>query len=375
MRRVVMTMTVVAALASAGCETVDQVFIPGDGPDAPRALDAFYHAGAVTVTWELGPRWDGEPFRVYAKRSSDADFFLIAEVTNCSGGLCSYADRNIVEGVTYVYYVAAVDPVSGVETASDYSVEVAVPSFTPPPVPTGVGVVALDGANYVRWSDGSRSAADFSFYRVYQEAGDDTFLLGETDSEGFLDLLAENGQTSRYFVTAVDSDGHESAGSAAALGTPRPDFHGEYLYAFSDQPALSGFRFQADENTDPILAGSDPARHFRLEVDGAGWWLVPGPNAAVYPQAFATTALKCGPAADAGCVDVPQAPTGGYVQQDLGLEAQTSYVLRVRGDDGRQHYGVVRVVLLGFDQNDNALAIFDWAYQLQADNPDLVPAR
>jgi hypothetical protein len=27
---------------------------------------------------------------------------------------------------------------------------------------------------------------------------------------------------------------------------------------------------------------------------------------------------------------------------------------------------------LGFDQNDSALMIFDWAYQLQADNPDLV---
>jgi len=47
-------------------------------------------------------------------------------------------------------------------------------------------------------------------------------------------------------------------------------------------------------------------------------------------------------------------------------------VLRVIGDDGATHYGVLRVELLGYDQNDSALMIFDWAYQIQAGNPDLV---
>ena len=43
----------------------------------------------------------------------------------------------------------------------------------------------------------------------------------------------------------------------------------------------------------------------------------------------------------------------------------------VIGDDGQIHYGVIRVEMLGFDQND-AIMIFDWAYQLQAGNPELV---
>lgn len=363
-----------AALSVAACES-DTVFLPGDGPAAPRALDAFYYGGVVTVTWELGSGWDGEPFRVYSKRVSDADWFFIAEVTNCSAGACSYADRNVVEGVTYEYYVSAVDPVSGVETASEYSVEVQVPVATAPPAPTAVEVVALDGAVYLRWSDRARDADDFSFYRVYLDSSEGSFLLGETDSEGFLDELVENGNTYRYFVTALDDQGHESAGSQAAEGTPRPDYHGEYLYAFSDRAGQSGFRFQADEGLDPLLAGSDPARHFRLEIDAAGWWLVPGPDAAAYPQGFETTALKCGPAADAGCTDLSRAPTSGYSVSDVALDPQTSYALRVRGDDGRTHYGVVRIILLGFDQNDDALMIFDWAYQLQADNPDLTPGN
>ncbi len=48
-------------------------------------------------------------------------------------------------------------------------------------------------------------------------------------------------------------------------------------------------------------------------------------------------------------------------------------MLRVVGDDGKTHYGVIRVEFLGFDQSD-PIMIFDWAYQLQPSNPNLSPA-
>jgi len=362
----------------AGCENDGFVDV-GDPPAPPRALNAFYYAGAVHVTWELSPQWDGDSFRVYAKRVSDADYFLIADVTNCSGGLCSYTDLNVTPGVTYVYYVAAVSPRSGLETASDDAVEVAVPQAVPPPVPGQVEVVALDNANFLRWDQAARQDSDFSHYRVWLVSGGDSFLLGETDSEGFLDLLAQNGFTYTYFVTSVDDQGHESQGSASAVGTPRPDFQREWVWDYFDRPDASGFRFQESEETNPILSGDSSQRHFRLETDTDGWWLVPGPNTNIHPDGFITTALKCGVAADAGCVDLKQAPTSGYVTQDIGLFPQTTYVLRVRGDDGQNHYAAIRVELLGFDENDAAIMIFDWAYQLQPGNPELasrsVPAR
>lgn len=373
MRRAVLG-TLVAALAMAGCE--DSILVPLEGPAAPRNLDAYYYAGVVYVSWELAPDWDQESFRVYSKRIKDPDYFLIAEVSSCAAGTCIYEDRNVLAGQTYEYYVAAVDPDSGAETSSEYTVEVAVPQPVPPPVPTGISVVALDGANYLRWSANARSASDFSFYRVYlEEKKGEEYLLGETDSEGFLDLLAENGKTYRYFVASVDDQGHESAASLVASGTPRPDYHGEWIYDFTDDPAASGFRFQTDEGANPLVSGSSASRHFRLEVDDAGWWLVPGPQAEVYPVGYETTALKCGVAADSGCADVDRAPTSGYVTRDVDLVPQTSYVLRVRGDDGQIHYGVIRVVLLGFDQKGKALMIFDWAYQLQANNPALISGR
>lgn len=361
-------------LTLGACDGDDLVVVDDDRPAAPRDLSGWYYDRAVYLSWEIAPGWNQEPFRVYGKRRSDPDYFLIAEVTNCSGGICSYTDVNINPDITYEYYVAAVGH-SGMETPSDWSVEVYVPEPVPPADPGGVEVVALDNAIYVRWGDNARNASDFSFYRVYlqEPAGDQVFLLGETDSEGFLDLLAVNGNSYAYFITSVDDQGHESSGSVAAEGTPRPDYHGEWIYAFEDRPESSGFRFSEDEMSYPVTDGTDPARHFRVEVDADGWWLVPGSGVEVYDGYWETTALKCGVGADPDCVSLDVAPLTGYTSLDMPLYPQSTYVLRVVGDDGQLHYGAIRVDLLGSDQDGAAIMIFDWSYQLQAGNPNLSP--
>ena len=364
---------VLTILTAAAC-TDDLVVVDGSIPDAPRALAASYYGGVVTVSWQLGPAWDGEPFRVYSRRVGTSGWSFIAEVTSCFADECVYEDINVAGGVSYDYYVTAVG-FDGTETASANVVRVDVPDPTPPPIPDAPWVVALDGANYVTWGTAARADAGFSHYRVYLDDGTSAFLLGETDSEGFLDLLVENGSTYAYFVSAIDVDGHESQGSVLAEGTPRPDFSGEWVWDYFAVPGSSGFRFAEDELDDPILSGDDAARHFRLETDIDGWWLVPGPNTSVHAFSYATTALKCGPAADEGCVDLSAAPLTDYVTDDIQLAAQESYVLRVVGNDGQLHYGVIRVTLLGFDQNDDPIMIFDWAYQLQPGNPNLAPSR
>jgi hypothetical protein len=360
--------TICLALAVTLSACRNDVVVAGDLPAAPRALEVTYYGGVVTVRWELAPQWDGEAFRIYSKRSTDSSWFFIAEVTSCIDGLCSYEDRNVVASQTYEYYVAAVN--SEGESATT-AVSVFVPAFVPPPVPDAPYVIALDGANYLTWGTASRGAGDFSYYTVYLDDGGSTFLLGETDSEGFLDLLAENGTTYSYFVTAVDSDGHESAGSALASGTPRPDYHGEWIYAYEDQPTLSGFYFQADEGTSPIVTGTGSAWDFRIESDGTQWWLRTGSNAAVYNNGgFVTSALKCGPAADFDCTDVSVAPPTNYTTSLVEMLPQTTYVVRVNDTDGF-HYGAIRVEFLGFDSSD-AIMIFDWSFQLQPGNPNLV---
>jgi hypothetical protein len=368
------TLAAAAALAVpllVGCELED-VMYDGDVPGAPRSFDAYYYGRAVELTWDLPVQWNGEFFRVYSKRTSDVDYAMIAEITNCAAGHCSFRDVNVTPGVTYLYYVASVSR-GGAETTSASSVQVPVPQPTPPPVPGQIQVIALDHANYVRWGANARTASDFAKYRVWLYSQSQSFLLGETDSEGFLDLLAENGKSYTYFVTSLDDLGHESQGSASAVGTPRPDFTSEWLYDYFTTPASSGFRFQQSDASNPVMSGTASNRHFRLEVDTQGWWLVPGPNTAIYPTGYATTALKCGPAADSGCKSVEQAPTSGYVTTDVSLAAQNTYVLRVRGDDGQTRYGAIRVQLLGYDGSNKPIIIFDWAYQLQPNSPSLAP--
>lgn len=370
MRRWMMGLAL-ATVGLAGCTTTDEILVPGDVPDAPQALDVRYYNRSVVVTWELGPRWNGEPFRVYS-RVVGGRWLVIAEVTSCSAGLCSYSDSNIESGASYDYYVAAVG-YDGVEVSTAESLRITIPSYAAPPVPGGMEVVALDGANYLRWDSAARAASDFSFYRVYLWYDDQSYLLGETDSQGFLDELAENGLTYRYFVSAVDEYGHESLGSALGVGTPRPDYHGEILYDFFARPEVSGFIFREDDGTDPIVSGTDPFRHVRLETDAQGWWLVPGPGVAIYPLGYETTALRCGPGSDAGCVALDEAPTTGYQAADVGLLAQTTYVLRVPGEDNLLHYAALRVEMLGYDEFGDPLMIFDWAHQLQPGNPALAP--
>lgn len=366
-------LAVLAVAALSGCDTLDVVAPGNGGSAAPRALDAYYYNQAVTLTWELPARWDGESFRVYGKRTTDADFFFIADVTSCSEGRCRYTDVNIVPETTYEYYVATYDPDSGTETESEYAVEVHVPQPAPPPVPGDLDAVPLDDAIYLTWNDDARQADDFAFYRIYlEDAEGSVVLLGETDSEGFLDLLVQNGNTYGYFVTSVDDRGHESQGSHLAEGTPRPDYHGELVFAFEDVPESAGFAFQEDESIDPIVSGTSEERHLRIEVDEEGWWLVPGPGVEVHRDAYFTTQLRCGPAADAGCLDLRVAPEDDYSGADIALFPEYSYVLRVPAAGGGWRYGVIRVSHVGWAQ-DGAIVIFDWAYQLQVGNPALAP--
>jgi len=362
------------SLLLGACDNDDTIFVPVDSPAPPVGLDVSYYNRAVTVYWELAAGWNGETFRVFGKRVGDASFLFVAEVTSCSGGSCEYTDTNIVSSVSYDYFVSALDPDTGVETDSDLTVRVSVPSFSPPPVPTDLEVVALDANNYIRWNDDARSASDFAAYRIYlrSDGGATLTLLGHSDSPGFLDALAENGVTSSYAVSSVDLYGHESGTSGSAEGTPRPDFKGELVYSFIDEPDSSGFRFSESDQLDPIVPGGSLTRHFRLETDASGWWLVPGPLADVFPQGALTTGLKCGVAADAQCQDWTIAPLSGYSHADIAVEPEFTYMWRVVEADGVARYGALRVTLLGTDQFGAGLMIFDWAYQFQGGNPQLV---
>ena len=365
-------LAMVAALAPAGCD--NELVVVVEEPAAPRDLDAYYYGGGVDINWRTGTGWNGETFLVYGKRASDPEYFFIAEVTSCIDGDCVYRDVNVLPRVTYEYYVSAFDEGTGLETPSEYSVEVHVPAPIPPAVPEDVTTVALDNSAYIHWDNSPAREPDFAAYRVYLiDAGGDLFL-GETDSPGFIDLLAENGRTSRYYVTSVDDQGHESDASHTVECTPRPDYTGEVIYSHRDLPELSGFRFQEAEDLEAVVDGDRRDRHFRIESDAQGVWVAPASGVRIYSEARLTTSLKCGPGADGDCVSWEVAPVSGYSSGRAELFAGYTYMFRVPGDDGEVRFGSVRPSISGFDQDGRELVIFDWAFQTQAGNPRMSPA-
>ena len=357
---------VAAAMCLGGC---DGQLALVDEPAPPLNLDGDYYNRGVDLWWELDSEWDGEAFRVYGKRTSDTEYFFTAEVTSCADGECVYRDINVGPDRMYEYYVASVDPETGLEGASPYSVEVFVPRPVPPPIPADVEAVALDEAVYLRWSDNAALAEDFLAYRVYFAGPEDDYLLGETDSPGFIDFLVENGKTYAYYITSVDLKGHESDPSDLVRSTPRPDYASEVMYAYGDVPESSGFRFQESDDYEAVLDGDNADRHFRVEFDDGRLWFVPGPGAYIHPTRKETSALKCGPGADPDCVSWEKAPTSGYLSEDMHLEDGFTYVFYVPGDDGGMRYGAVRPTNTGTCPDH--FIIFDWAYQTQPGNPVL----
>ena len=355
-------------LSMGGCEGA--LVVNPDPPAPPENLEGAYYDRGVDLSWELGSGWDGETFRVYGRRTTDTDYFFIAEVTSCAQGACLYRDINVSPDRTYEYYVAAADSDTGEEADSPYSVEIFVPLPVPPPVPDGIEAVALDNAVYLRWSENSTSADDFVAWRVYYSGDDGDQYLGDTDSPGFIDFLAVNGATATYYVTSLDVYGHESDASEFVESTPRPDYTSEIMYPYQSVPESSGFRFQETDVVEAVMDGDDPHRHFRVVANSQGLWFDPGPGAFIHPTRRYTSALKCGPGADPDCTSWELAPTSQYTSSDVRLEAGYTYMFYVPGDDGEMRYGAVRASNSGGCQ-EGYIIIFDWAYQTQAGNPSL----
>lgn len=375
-------------LLLAACNDDPDVIVTprGDPPGQPTDLYASYAwvledfqngqpvgYPSVQINW-LPPRnWDDEVFRVYGKRATASGFTLIATVTSCTDLGCVYTDRNVAHGQDYEYYVAAYDERTAQETASDFRDVVRVPANQRPAAPTSPQAVGLDDAVYLRWTPAAANGSNVSRYLVYLTRLDGetyTYAVGQTDGTGYLDERAENGSQFGYRIATVDTLGHVSNLSSEVLAIPRPDFTGELIYAFADSVAASGFRFQASESANPIVSGSSPTAQWRLESTASGYRIVPL-NGTQVTEFGRTTALACGPGSDAGCVAARTAPTTGYTTQPIFVDPEYSYVFRVAGANGQPHYGVVRVTMLGSDQNGRDLMIFDWAYQTLPNQPQL----
>ncbi|HEX8905584.1 MAG TPA: fibronectin type III domain-containing protein, partial [Longimicrobiaceae bacterium] len=324
----------------------------------------------VDVKWDPPTDWNNEPFRVYARRQGGGSFFLIATVTSCTSNGCVYRDRNVSPATAYEYYVATVNEDANVETTTADRVTARVPTITTPATPQIDSAVALDNAAYIRWHDGGNGQNIWKYIVYLTRIDSNTYLygLGETDGRALVDTRAANGHVYGYRIAAVDTSEVVSSLSPEVTVVPRPDASGELIYSFQTNPTQSGFRFQTSESTNPIVDGGSATAQWRLEHTAAGWKIVPLNGTSVVEYGGRTTALVCGPGADADCRAATRAPAAGYVTTPITVNPEFSYIFRVTGSDGQPHFGVIRASILGSDGAGHDLMIFDWAYQLIAND-------
>jgi hypothetical protein len=369
------------ALPLAGCQLDDATTNPGDGVgfiDTPFLTYQWVDDGwentqplghpSVEVSWSLPNRWNGEVFRVYARRSGTGNYLLAATVTSCSGSRCVYADPNVESGRSYDYYVASLDERSGRERDVSEAVRIDLPAYQVPDTPAIDQAVGLDGAVWLRWeSTGAES------YRVFLERidADSVFYeVGSSDGVGYVDTRAENGSRFGYRIAAVDSLGHVSARSALATGIARPDYHADLLYPLSQSADSSGFRFVSTEADSPTVPGTAPNANWRFEVVGGVLSIVPLNGATVTPGRL-TSALTCGPGSESDCVSIDQVGSDQvFGSAPVPVRGAHSYVFRV-GAGSALHYGKVRVVGTYPSSGGRSAIIFDWSYQLIPGEPSL----
>ena len=229
---------------------------------------------------------------------------------------------------------------------------VVVRDVVPPAAPQAVYTVTGDGRVTINWV--SNTEPDLAGYRVYR--GTDGYLgemfpLSTTGSTTYVDLAVINGTTYYYAVAAYDAAGNESALSVEnTLDTPRPAGTNLVLHDVSFEPGdPAGYDFSAgvlrlsgDASTDiyyEVFSGTRLmiARDLSTDVQDAGY--------------RGLDELDWAP-------DEGWSPTG-TVELILG---HSYYVWTRTGN-----FAKFRVTSL----TDNQVRV-DWAYQLQADNPELI---
>jgi len=211
--------------------------------------------------------------------------------------------------------------------------------------------VTGDGEVTVYWRANQEN--DIDFYKVYRNnAPTGTFtLVGSTPQISFVDNTVVNGNTYFYAVSAVDLAGQESAELSFenVFDTPRPEGFGVSLTNHSTTDATSGWDFSALTRR-PSL---DVATDIYYDATGGSFLVYVPADTKIQDAGYvALRDVDFGPPASAGW------STDGIVEAIVGH----SYIVLTRDN----HYAKFEV-----KSRDATAMLMDWAYQIDAGNPEL----
>ncbi len=361
-------------LATVACQS-SLVDGNGSGPSTPANLSYELEPSGdpnrplgILLFWDDVTDGNLASYRVYSRASTSGSFDLRGETTSNS-----FHDN----GVPFLQYlVTAVDD-NGVE--SGFSNVITVDERQQLVSPAWLSSISLNGAIHLEWDDTSYIAAPlrFKWYRIYSTnydldstlCGTNWVLEGTTVAPEFLASAMTNGVPRCFGVSAVSREGYESLWSPLRQDTPRPDARNTLVFAYEENQAQSGFRFWQDVNADGraqsselglIQNGNLTSLDFWVHRDATDstLWLVPE---------FSGTQIRLystSPVADLTSIDV--APDSGYSRNMIQAVPGYAYVFQiVEGTTLR--YGALRVTHVGRDY-----LIFDWSFQTDPGNPELV---
>ncbi|HEY8344237.1 MAG TPA: glycoside hydrolase family 48 protein [Bacillota bacterium] len=213
----------------------DGVYLWGEPPvkdEIPPASPSGLVAQAISRTridldWDDNSEADFAKYRVYA--STISNFTPDASTLLKETSVSNYSHIGLTPGLTYYYKVTAVDT-SGNESypSSMAWATTHPPDQDPPAPPTGLSATTISAIQInLDWADNTED--DLAKYKVYAHTtpafsiSADTFIDETTDSKYSVGNLKP--ATTYYFkVTAVDTDGNESAPSVEVSAvTDDPD--------------------------------------------------------------------------------------------------------------------------------------------------------
>ena len=369
MRRLLMPLLLVAV----GCRT--EMLAPAGTPSTPDNL-----------TYELEPSgdpdrplgillfWDGvtdanlSSYRIYSRAAGTGSFGLRGETSSNS-----FHDN----GVPHLQYFVTAVNANGAESGG--SNVITVDERLQLARPASLFSISLNGSIHLEWDDNAYLGAPtrFKWYRIYSAAydldtglcGTDWLLEGTTVAPEFLSSALSNGVPRCFGISAVSREGYESLWSPLRQDTPRPDARNTLAFAFDEDQTLSGFRFWQDLNSD----GRAQSSELGLVVDGnrpdIDFWVYRDPSDStlwLVPE-FTGTRIRLystSPLDDLTAIDF--APETGYTRDMIQAVPGYGYVFEIV-DGSRVRYGALRVTHAGRDY-----VIFDWSYQTDPGNPELV---
>jgi hypothetical protein len=257
----------------------------------------------------------------------------------------------------------------------------------PPDVPTNLSSTTLNRAVALTWDDNAYTAdpGNFRNYLIYStsynldtdQCGTSWQVEGTTVAPEFLVGALTNGVSHCFAVSSASIDGAESNRSLARADTPRPDSRNQVLYPVQDRSDSSGFRFWEDDGDGIVQTGelgrarpgSSTSIDFFVNRDGTGALLLTPVRSGTGVEFYAS-----GPIEDLTSIDLAPCLPGATATQcgpytPTAIEASPGfgYVFEMDGEDGFLRYGALRVTHVG-----QTFLIFDWAFQTDPGNPELL---